>query len=267
MWRIIQSIQNQVYPNWELLIVDDGSTDNTKQVVAEFQNDERIHYFYKKHENGSIARNYGLQRVKGDIITYVDSDDAVYDNYLLVALEHFSKHSKKIFATCNYNRRRELYDKEFKLLDFTDVSSSQKQEVTLQDFYHWNVKTCGTGIFHRRSVIDKGLVWDKNFRMLDDLDFILQMGKMFPSGYFHIPYALFEYLQKYGGDGICSTTSYLEQARAFEKIFKKHKNDPLMSGQQWYPEKVMKYKKMQTEYKAGRVPSPNYKYFPKYSEE
>ena len=100
--------------------------------------------------------------------------------------------------------------------------------------------------------------------MLDDLDFILQMGNTFPNGYFHIPYVLFEYLQKYGGNGICSTTSYREQAEGFEKIYKKHKSNPLMVGQEWYPQKFEKFMQLQKLFDEGKAPSPIYRNFPNY---
>lgn len=263
IWKTIQSIQKQIYPEWELLIVDDGSIDNTEQVVAELQKDSRIKYFKRKHEGGSAARNYGLKQAKGKIITYIDSDDPVYENYLSVAEEYFRKYPKKVFATCNYNRRLELYEN-YKLVDFVNSSSAQSLDVKLQDFYHWKVRTCGTGVFHKRIVVRNGIKWDTNFRMLDDLDFILQLGRISPKGYMHIPYVLFEYTQKYGGDSICSNTSYIDQGKAFEKIYKKHKNDPLMSGQTWYPERVERYKRLQKEFEAGKIPSPVYKYFPKH---
>lgn len=261
IWKVIQSIVSQKYPFWELIIIDDGSTDNTKQVIAEFQNDSRIKYFYAKHKNGSAARNLGLKKAKGEIITYVDSDDRIYDIYLTTAFELFTKFPKKVFATCNYNRRVELYDDNFQLIDFTQSSSAQKNEVSIQRFYHWEVKTCGTGIFHKRSET-KNIKWDENIVMLDDLDFILQMGNKFPNDYLHIPYALFEYLQKYGGDGICSNTSYKDQGKAFEKIYKKHQKDPLMKGQSWYPDKILKYKKLERDFQKGLIRAPIFKYFP-----
>ncbi len=263
IWKTIQSVQKQIYPNWEMIIVDDGSTDNTEQVVAEFQKDPRIKFFKTNRGGGSAARNYGLKRANGNIITYIDSDDPVYENYLSVAREFFKKNPKKIFATCNYNRRVELYENN-KLIDFTNSSSAQNLDVKLQDFYHWKVRTCGTGIFHKSIVIRKGVKWDKNFRMLDDLDFIMNLGKSFPNGYMHIPYVLFEYVQKFGKDGIVSNTSYVDQGKAFEQIFKKHKNDPLIKGQTWYPERVEKYKGFQQAFEKGNFPPPKYKYFPKY---
>lgn len=264
VWKAIQSIQKQIYPYFELLVVDDGSTDNTEQVIAELQRDPRIKYFKIEHLGGSAARNYGLKKSTGEIITYVDSDDHVYENYLSVALEYFEKNPKKIFATCNYNRRLELYEKN-KLVTFNKASSAQKLEVKLQDFYHWEVKTCGTGIFHRNKTIKDGVFWDTKFRMLDDLDFILQLGRKYPDGFLHIPYVLFEYLQKYGGDSICSNTSYYDQGIAFEKIYKKHKKDPLMKGQKWYPTKAEYYKNLQKEIGLGKVPDPKYKHFPEFA--
>lgn len=264
VWKAIQSAQRQTFPYFELLVVDDGSTDNTEKVVAEFQKDPRIKYFKIKHSGGSQARNYGLKKAKGQIITYLDSDDYVYENFLSVALEYFEKNPKKIFAICNYNRRLELYDEKYKLIAFTKASSAQKLEVNLQDFYHWEVKTCGTGIFHKKKTIKDGIFWDPKFMMLDDLDFILQLGRKYPNGFMHMPYVLFEYLQKYGGDSICSNTSYYEQGVAFEQIYKKHKDDPLMKGQKWYPQKTAYYKNLQKEADAGKVPPPKYKHFPEY---
>lgn len=260
VWKAIQSIQKQIYPYFELLVIDDGSTDNTEQVVAEFQKDPRIKYFKTKHLGGSAARNYGLKKSNGEIITYVDSDDHIYENYLSVALEYFKKYPKKIFATCNYNRRLELYEKN-KLVTFNKASSAQKLKVKLQDFYHWTVKTCGTGIFHRNKTIKDGIFWDTKLIMLDDLDFTLQLGRKYSDGFMHIPYVLFEYLQKFGGDGIVSNTSYYDQALAFEKIYKKHKDDPLMKGQKWYPSKVDHYKNLQKEFEKGKFPDPKYKHF------
>ncbi len=263
LWKVIQSVQAQTYPFWELLIIDDGSTDVTKQVVAEFQKDPRVKFVSIAHAGRpATARNEGLRLAQGDIISYVDSDDVIYPNYLSVALEFFQKYHDKQFAVCNYNRRLELYDNEFRLVDFTESSSSQKSPIVLQDFYHWKVKTCGTGLFHRREVLSSGVCWDENLAVLDDLDFIMQLGNQNPEGFMHIPYVLFEYLQKYGGDGICSNTNYAGWAEGFDQLFQKHKDDVLLQGQTWHPERVDKYRRMQRQVEAGDIPSAVYKYFP-----
>lgn len=262
LWRAIQSIQKQIYPNWELLIVDDGSTDNTKQVVAEFQHDPRIRYISIKNGGANKARNYGLKHAKGDYIVYLDSDDNLYDNFLSVNLEFFTKNKQAVFTIPNYNRRVELYNNTYKLIDFVDSNSVEKENMTIQDIYLRNVKGSGTGTVHKKI---SGIKWDESLTLFEDWDFKMQLGKRYPKGFLHIPYVLFEYRQQYGGDGVCSNATYGEWAVAFEKVYQKHKNDPLMKGQTWYPERVQKYKQMQKDFEKGKISAPVYKYFPKYS--
>lgn len=264
VWKAIQSVQKQIYPYWELLVIDDGSKDATQQIVAEFQKDPRITYYKIAHGGGQRARNYGLEHAKGEIITYVDSDDFVYENFLSYTLEFFNKYPKKIFAISNYNRRLELYDKNSKLIDFTRPTSSLKDHIELQDMYHWDVKTCATGLFHRKIVIKDRIRWDPKIKRFQDWDFVLTLGKKYPEGFMHIPFALFEYLQKYGTDSMCSNASYKDWAQAFETMYKKHRDDPLMQGQQWYPQKVEKYEKRQKQFEKGLLPPAMYKNFPQY---
>ncbi len=72
----IQSVIEQTYANWELLIVDDCSTDNTDDVIIPFLNDKRIRYFKNKKNSGAaISRNKALREAKGRWIAFLDSDD------------------------------------------------------------------------------------------------------------------------------------------------------------------------------------------------
>lgn len=71
----IQSVLNQTYQNWELIIVDDCSTDNADAVVAQFS-DTRIRYLKNKKNSGAaVSRNYALREAKGKWIAFLDSDD------------------------------------------------------------------------------------------------------------------------------------------------------------------------------------------------
>ena len=81
--RSVGSVLNQDYDWWELIIVDDGSTDNTPQVVESFQ-DERIRYIRQPHSNVSIARNNGIELAAGKYICFLDSDDEYRPNHLSV---------------------------------------------------------------------------------------------------------------------------------------------------------------------------------------
>lgn len=72
----IQSVQAQTYTNWELIIVDDCSTDNTDDVVRSYLADERIHYLKNDMNNGAaLSRNRALREAKGKWIAFLDSDD------------------------------------------------------------------------------------------------------------------------------------------------------------------------------------------------
>lgn len=82
--RAIESVVKQDFQGWELLIVDDGSTDNTRDVVSAF-NDPRIFYIYQDNAERSAARNNGIKRAKGNYVCFLDSDDA-YDAQHLSAV-------------------------------------------------------------------------------------------------------------------------------------------------------------------------------------
>lgn len=86
----IESVLSQTYANWELIVVDDGSTDNTKEIVESYQ-DKRIRYFWKENEERSIARNFGIEKAKGTYISFLDDDDYFLPEFL----EEFNK---KIFT-------------------------------------------------------------------------------------------------------------------------------------------------------------------------
>ena len=108
----IQSVLVQSFPDWELLVIDDGSTDNTKEIVESFQ-DTRINYFYKANEERSAARNFGIKRVTGDYICFLDSDDIYFSNHLncLYAEIEQKKFPKALLHTQLYkyeNEKRQL---------------------------------------------------------------------------------------------------------------------------------------------------------------
>lgn len=80
--RAIESVIAQTYPRWELLIVDDGSTDDTAAVVRTFASDPRIRFFSLPHRGTSAARNFALERAGGEVVAYLDSDNGWYPHYL-----------------------------------------------------------------------------------------------------------------------------------------------------------------------------------------
>ncbi|MGE5658360.1 MAG: glycosyltransferase [Actinomycetota bacterium] len=73
IWQAIDSVLNQTYLDWEILIIDDGSTDRTRQRVAVYG--DLIRYFYQENQGVSATRNRGIQEAQGELIAFLDADD------------------------------------------------------------------------------------------------------------------------------------------------------------------------------------------------
>jgi glycosyltransferase involved in cell wall biosynthesis len=86
----IRSVQAQEFPHWELIVVDDGSTDDTNDIVAAFAPDARIRYLKQSHGGQCAARNHALRHANGALIAYLDSDNLWYPGFLAAAVRVFS---------------------------------------------------------------------------------------------------------------------------------------------------------------------------------
>ena len=78
----IKSILAQTFTDWELIIVDDGSTDNTEEAIQHFLTDPRISYVKKSNSGQAASLNVGVSHAKGEFITFLDSDDEAYPEWL-----------------------------------------------------------------------------------------------------------------------------------------------------------------------------------------
>jgi len=94
----IRSVINQTEQDWELIIIDDGSNDNTYNIVKQFlRHDSRIIYFYHHNQGLAKARNRGLALAAGDFICFVDSDDELASQHLQKRLHYMNHHSSVDF--------------------------------------------------------------------------------------------------------------------------------------------------------------------------
>ncbi len=80
--RAVESVLSQSFDSWELIIVDDGSPAETKQVMQAFLNDERIYYYYQDQQGVAVARNYGIQQASASYLTFLDDDDFYLPDHL-----------------------------------------------------------------------------------------------------------------------------------------------------------------------------------------
>lgn len=98
--QCIQSLIDQVYKNLEIILIDDGSTDESLDICQKFaKQDNRVKVYYQKNSGLSSARNYGLSLSHGDYIVFVDGDDFVNANYIQHLVDTISKYDADIAVT------------------------------------------------------------------------------------------------------------------------------------------------------------------------
>ncbi len=101
--KTLVSLQQLNYSHFEIIVVDDGSTDNTEAVVTPLLDGKTV-YLRKNNAERAAARNYGAQRAKGEYVNFFDSDDIAYSNHLTEAAELIQKRNKPEFFHLAYER-------------------------------------------------------------------------------------------------------------------------------------------------------------------
>lgn len=97
----LNSVFNQTYTDWECIIIDNGSTDNTKEVTSYFvQKDKRFIYLYQANKGVSLARNNGIKQSHGKFILPLDADDRIYGTYLQKAVTVLENNEKIKVVYC-----------------------------------------------------------------------------------------------------------------------------------------------------------------------
>lgn len=162
----IESVINQTYANWELLIVDDCSTDNTNEVVRKF-NDDRIKFFKNEKNSGAaITRNRALREANGEWIAFLDSDDL----WLPKKLEHqilFMKKHNLIFSYHDYVK----IDEESNPLN---IYVTGPKIVTKRKMYNYGYPGCLTFMYSAKAM---GTIQIKDIKKNNDYAILLKLCK------------------------------------------------------------------------------------------
>lgn len=221
LYKSIKSILNQTYENFELIIVNDGSTDNSSSICHKFeQEDSRIKIIDIENNGVSNARNIGIKNANGQYIQFIDADDYI-DKYMLEDLVNLSeKYNTDIIITeikkvdLKSNKSKEI------LLPFSGLKSiDDMMDNFAQVQKETGIYGCVSNKFIRKSIIDEyGLKFDKRLWLAEDLDFYLELYKYVTNVYF-CNKAYYYYVQEAENS---STTSdkkhdYLQQAEIIIK--------------------------------------------------
>lgn len=171
--QAIQSVVSQTYDNWELLIIDDGSTESIADVVSSFS-ESRIFYHRQMNQGVSVARNLGIQLARGKYVAFLDSDDMFEPNYLEEKTE-LAKNRPDVGVVgggCRY------VDLEGNALQFVTLP---RESVTYEDLAIWSAfPGCTGNIFAERELLISVGGFRANLFASEDRDLLRRMAEIKP---------------------------------------------------------------------------------------
>jgi glycosyltransferase involved in cell wall biosynthesis len=143
--RTLSSVSQQTYKNYEVIIVDDGSTDDTQELMKQYISD-KIHYIKIPNSERGAARNKGIENAKGDYITFLDSDDILYPDYLKNASESLTAYKNPPFFHLAY----QVIDEQGTVIQ--KIDGLKNDDISI--FIKGNPLSC-LGVFIRKDITDK----------------------------------------------------------------------------------------------------------------
>lgn len=162
----IESVINQTYTNWELIIVDDCSTDNTDEIVAGFA-DERIRYLKNEKNSGAaLTRNRAIREARGEWIAFLDSDDL----WMPEKLEHQIQFMQEHHAVFSYHEYIKIDEQSQPLHTYVSGPAC----VTKKKMYHYGYPGCLTFMYSAKAM---GCIQIKDIKKNNDYAILLQLCK------------------------------------------------------------------------------------------
>jgi glycosyltransferase involved in cell wall biosynthesis len=202
LWRAVQSVVDQTEDDWELIVINDGSTDCTLRLLEEFH-DPKIQVISTENSGPSAARNTGISRTSGEFIAYLDSDNRWDQRFLSTFLEHIRKEPENDLWYCG--QRCLFWERTADGNWFLECEKEEpRTQYVLPDILSLEGTDTGSMV-HRRTIMTQVTGWDEHCKWLEDWDFFLRVYLAFPGRVKWLPKILFEYRQVHGGgaDGIC----------------------------------------------------------------
>lgn len=193
----LESVLNQSFTDFELVIIDDGSTDNTAQVIKSYD-DDRIIYHYQSNQDAFNALNNAMAMSKGKLISILNSDDVYLENRLATLLDrHNSTNAQCLFTDLVLidDQGAAITDNDFWWLVWhrSNVAYYHKYRDLYAAFLHANIMVTTSNLFMTRSAYETVGNF-KPLRYLHDYDYIFRLLNAFPDA---VDYVHDEQLVKY----------------------------------------------------------------------
>jgi glycosyltransferase involved in cell wall biosynthesis len=159
----------QTYPHYEVILVDDGSTDNTEEVIQSIT-DPKFIYHKKANEERAVARNTGFNQAKGDYVTLLDSDDYLYPNHLEEAVKYIRANNNPEIIRFNYD----VVDSDKNLLQIARMPHEINRKMI-----NGNFMGCSGIILRRDIAVRYAFNSDRDLSGSEDYELWLRMASRF----------------------------------------------------------------------------------------
>ncbi|MFC2678652.1 MAG: glycosyltransferase family 2 protein [Granulicatella sp.] len=184
----LDSIQDQTYTDFEVILVNDGSRDGSKEICERYcQQDPRFHLINQENRGQSAARNHGVSVSTGELITFVDSDDVLSIKYLEILNRYMTEDIDLV--ECNYRATRSVFDKLKEAENIQIVFEGNSKEAV--------IKSCNYGLsyspvckLYRRHLVKDfpfltGVIYEDIYHGVGMLKFIRKMVRLDYVGYYY----------------------------------------------------------------------------------
>lgn len=169
--KTLKSVINQSYSNIEIILIDDGSTDNTANIISELaKEDNRIKYYYQNNSGVSYSRNIGIEKSKGEFICFLDGDDLYFENKIKHQLEKITENNVDI--CCCWNVVTSL-DNENKIKSENIYTN---KETLVEDFILQKAFiTTNDWMIRKKVIVDNELFFEEKYKYGEDFNFFLKI--------------------------------------------------------------------------------------------
>lgn len=165
----LDSIFKQAYPAIEVVVVDDGSTDNTREIIKKY---EEVHYIYQENQGLSAARNTGVRHSKGELLLFLDADDWLLPAAIGTNVRYIQQNEQYAFVSGGH----------YKI--FVEAGMVEEDNSTISDAHYsqllkGNYIGMHAAVMYRRWVFDEFL-YDVSLKACEDYDLYLKIARKYP---------------------------------------------------------------------------------------